>query len=98
LLNQDPILPKDRFVDMILTMWEINQVLNKAKQIRNDITSHRDNHLLKFRKLTGKDIDIFKINGYIDSIDDIIDEQNELSEKYIKWLERVYNYDRKGVL
>lgn len=98
LLNQDPILPKDRFVDMILTMWEINQVLNRAKQIRNDITAHRDNHLLKFRKLTGKDIDIFKINGYIDSIDDIIDEQTQLSEKYIKWLERVYNYDRKGVL
>lgn len=82
IVDTDLVQDERTIFQSILDAWYTMQKQHAATVLLNDVQDQR-NRLIKFQKLFGRDLDLYKINGYIDSLKRLSQKYNESAKKYL---------------
>ena len=95
IVDRDLVQDESTIYNSILDAWLIMQKQQAAKELLTEVRNKKE-HLLRFQKLFGRDLDIYKISGYIDSLQRLSDKYNEQANKYLNarnsWVNIINKY------
>lgn len=90
-----PQITNQQFSHFLLDAYNKNLLLKQALGIQEEFRD-AEAMLKKVRKLTGKDVDVYKIKGLIDNVDDLVEKYREQANnalKNINAIERQLQFD-----
>lgn len=95
IVDKDLVQDEATIYNSILDAWFIMYKQIAVRNLLNDI-KNREDHLLRFRILFGRDLDIYKIQGYIDSLQRLSDKYDKSAQKYLSarnsWVNIINKY------
>ena len=83
IVDKDLVQDERSIFESVMDAWYVMQKQHAINGLISEIENRKE-HLTKFQKLFGRDLDLYKINGYVESLRRLKTKYDDSAKKYLK--------------